>query len=264
MGKMIFVVDIFSDVVLYIVKGNSITMPAELASDNLENLPTWSKDGRKLYYICADKITDTLPYDVILYNLMSIGFDEEKRESGHTDILISAGDFGKSISFPGESPPSGIISFLGPEYGYCSVYNKEAYVYFFNSETGALTMPGLNSEFTGSYPSWPGNGSWLMFVSKRDVGLLSQVLFSHIDENSNAGKPFVLPQSYPDFYADYQYNYNRPDFISGKVQMYPGKLFGYVRKGIDSCSFNMAASVSATTGAIIPAVKLETDFYHHN
>lgn len=263
-GKLVSVIDKFSDIVLYDVKASSITRPAELATEKLENLPVWSKDGSKMYYICADKVNDTLPYENIIYSLMSIGFDEKTREFGNSETLISAKEFGKSISFPRESPSSGLISFVGLDYGYFSVYNKEADVYFYNPGTGQITKPPVNSEFTESYPSWSQNGCWLMFISKRDDGLLSQVWFSHIDENGNAGKPFVLPQKRPDLYKEYEYNYNRPEFISGKVDLYPRKVYAYVKNKADTCYFNKAASVSLSSGATVVVSKPDTAFYNHD
>ena len=141
----------------------------------------------------------------------------------------------------------------GLDYGYFSINNPESDVYFYNKKTGEITVPGINSDFTESYPSWSRNGSWLMFVSKREDGIFSQVWFSHIDENGIAAKPFVMPQKNPDFYKDYLYNFNRPEFISGKVNWNPRKLFAIARKGAESSSFNEDASVSITSGATVMA-----------
>jgi Tol biopolymer transport system component len=263
-GDIDYVYDRYSDILLYDVKNNCVTRPAELASDDLENTPAWSADGRKLYYICTEKKSDTLPYYTVQYHLMSIDFDRETRKFGHVDTLISADKFGKSVSFPRESPKQGLISFIAVDYGYFSIYNKEADVYFFNTGTGQITRPGINSEFTESYPSWSTSGSWLMFVSKRGDGILSQIWFSHVNENGNAGKPFVLPQKDPGFYDVYLYNYNRPEFISGKVDLNPRKVFSYAKKGADPSAFDMEASISLATGATVPAKEETDEFYHHD
>jgi hypothetical protein len=267
-GKICYIVDKFSDIVLLDIKANSITRPAELASDKLENLPSWSNDGHSLFYILADKSYDSLPYESRAYNLMKISFDIKTRKFGQSDTLISTEDFGKSISFPRESPTGKFISFIGLDYGYFSIQNQEADVYLFNKETGEITLPGLNSELTESYPSWSQNGSWLMFVSKRDDGHFSEVWFSHIDENGIAGKPFVMPQRDPNFYKDYLYNYNRPEFISGKVDWNPRKLLKIAKKGAEPSSFNGAESVSVTSGATSPASAQEReddrDYYQHD
>ncbi len=252
-GKISNVADKYSDIVLYDVKRNSITRPAELATAKLENLPSWSTDGRCLYYICADRSIDSLPYDSRVYKLMSISFDVETRKFGSMDTLISVSDFGRSISHPREAPMKDFISFIGLDYGYFSINNPESDVYFYNKKTGEITLPGINSDFTESYPSWSSDGSWLMFVSKREDGIFSQVWFSHIDENGIAAKPFVLPQKNPDFYEDYLFNYNRPEFISGKVKWNPKKLFAIARNGAESSSFNEASSVSISSGATVMA-----------
>ncbi len=267
-GKQLYVVDKYSDIVLYDVKANSITRPAALATEKLENLPSWANDGQSLYFICADQDVDSLPYTSRVYNLMSISYDKKTREFGSSDTLISAKDFGRSITYPRESPTKKFISFVGLDYGYFSIFNKESNIYFFNKETGEITMSGVNSEFTESYPSWSRNGSWLMFVSKRDEGQFSQVWFSHIDENGIAGKAFVMPQKEPDFYKDYLYNYNRPEFISGKVKRNPRIFFAYAKTKPVPSTFNEASSVSISSGATVTANPEDRagddEHYNHN
>lgn len=252
-GKLLYVVDKYSDIVLYDVKANSITRPAELATEKLENLPSWSADGTSLYYICTDLTSDSLSYDLRKYSLMSIPFDKDSREFGQADTVISAFDFGNSVTHPRESPDRDYIAFIGLDYGYFSIFNKESNVYLYKRATGEISMPEFNSDNTESYPSWSGNGSWLMFVSKRDDGHFSQVWFSHIDENGQAGKAFVMPQRDPLFYQDYLFNYNRPEFISGKVNLTPRKFFSLAKSSPRASTYNEEGSVSISSGATIPA-----------
>jgi hypothetical protein len=63
-----------------------------------------------------------------------------------------------------------------------------------------------------------------MFVSKAPMGYFRAPWFCHIDADGREAKPFVLPQKNPDFYNQWLLNYNRPEFISGKVEVTPVKL----------------------------------------
>lgn len=195
---------------------------------------------------------------------MSIDFEKKTRKFGAKDTLLSSKDLGLSISHPRENPTNTLISFVGLDYGYFSIFNNESDIYLLDTESGEIKAPGINSEFTESYPSWSGNGTWLMFVSKRDDGVLSQVWFSHIDKDGKAGKPFVLPQKNPEFYKDYMYNYNRPEFIGAKVSLNPRKIFSIAKKGAKASTFNGAESVSLSTGATAPASKEDGQFYRHD
>jgi hypothetical protein len=65
------------------------------------------------------------------------------------------------------------------------------------------------------------NSRWLVFSSKRADGVFTRAYIAYIDENSNPGKPFVLPQKDPAFYQQFTVNYNRPDLVTGKVNLSP-------------------------------------------
>lgn len=264
-GKVDYVFDRYSDILLYDTRENSITRPAELATESMENLPSWSVDGNSLYYICAPKFYDSVPYYKSVYSLMQISFDKETRKFGLPDTLIDGKQFGKSITFPRENPSRDIVSFIGVDYGYFSIHNEEADIYFFNKETGEITLEEhINSKHTESYPSWSSNGSWILFVSKRDDGILSVPWFSYVDEAGKPAKPFMLPQEDPIFYKEYMYNYNRPEFITGKVKLNPRKIFAIVKSGTEEAGFNEDGSVSLTSGATIPAGEPQAEHYHHD
>ncbi len=261
MGKISYVQDKYSDIVLYDVNNNSITRPEELSTKNLENLPTWSPDGSEMFYISAPESVPTTHYTSTVYSLMSIGFDETHRSFGKKDTVIDSRDFGQSITFPRVSPDNKLISFIGIDYGYFSINNREADIYLFMRESGEIIKPGLNSVETESYPSWSTNGSWLMFISKRTDGLLSQVWFAYVDENGATGKPFMLPQKDPGFYVSYLFNHNRPEFITGKVDLRPRKVLSLAKAGGQTSIFNEKGSVSLSTGATATSNEPESQMY---
>ncbi len=258
-GKNLIVYDKHSDIILYDLDKNTVTRPDLLSTKALENLPTWSPDGKILYFISAKEIDYSADYTDTKYDLLSIGFDEVSRKFEEPDTLIKSADLGKSITFPRASPSGKYISFIGVDYGYFSINNREADVYMYNTSSKQIIKPDLNSSMTESYPSWSSNGSWLMFVSKREDGDLSQLWFCHIDEKGNSTKPFVLPQKDPDFYDEYIFNYNRPEFITGKVSIHPRKIFSFVKSGPKQTFFNDGESVSLTTGATVLSPEQERE-----
>lgn len=257
------VIDKYSDILLYDIQTSTITRPAELAGSDLENLPSWSNDGKSLYYVLAPRAEEELSYQNIQYSLLNRSFDPRTRSFGPSDTLINASKWGKSVSFPRENPQGNLIAFVGSDQGYFTIYSPEADVFFYRNSDDSIVKPEINSEFTESYPSWSGNGRWLMFVSKRTDKLFSQVWFSYVDKDGNASKPVILPQKDPDFYDTWLYNYNRPEFIKGKVDINPGRIFSLVKKGAQASSFNERESVSISSGATLMAEKEEDTFYHH-
>ena len=264
-GEYLFVYDRHSDIILYDIRENSVSRPGILATEDMQNLPTWSPDGNVLYYISTEKLDPSGNYTDTKYDLISIEFNKTLKTFSNPDTLIRNADFGHSITFPRPSPSGKYISFIGVDHGYFSINNREADIYLYDIESRKINKPDINSSLTESYPSWSSNGSWLMFVSKREDGDLSQPWFSHIDEAGVASKPFVLPQKDPDFYDDYIFNYNRPEFIKGKVDLRPRKVFSLAKDGAKSSYFNEAGSASLSTGATVVKREIENEgFYSHD
>ncbi|HPR62467.1 MAG TPA: hypothetical protein PLF35_16035, partial [Prolixibacteraceae bacterium] len=102
---------------------------------------------------------------------------------------------------------------------------------------------------TESYHSWSSNSKWFLFVSKRVDGLYSNVFFSHIDENGNISKPFLMPQKHSSFYQSSTLNYNRPTFIKEKVKARSYQLSQKAFNRVINTHFDEKVDIDALSGA---------------
>ncbi len=259
--KIAYVQDKYSDIVLYDVGNNLITRPQELATGARENLPTWSPDGKQLYFISAPKSTDSTNYRDLRYSLLRIGFDPATKSFGKIDTILDAGTLKKSISFPRIAPDNNTICFCLLDYGYFSIYNPESDIYTYRLDSKKLEKTEANSSDVESYPSWSQNGRWMMFVSKREDGILSKVYFCHMDEQGKTSKPFVAPQRDPDFYSRYLLNFNRPEFSSARIDLNPRKVWRAAREIPLKTVFDEANSVTITTGATSLSMEQPEEIY---
>ena len=93
-------------------------------------------------------------------------------------------------------------------------------------------MDALNSDDVESYHSWSGNSRWMIFSSRRGDGLYTRPYISHIDEDGNSGKPFLMPQKDPKRYYDaMMFSYNIPEFVSGEVSLGGSEAASFAREG---------------------------------
>ena len=91
-------------------------------------------------------------------------------------------------------------------------------------------MEGVNSDDVDSFHTWSSDGKWLVFSSRRDDGLYTKPYFTHVDENGNATKPFLLPQRDPQtYYKGLMKSYNLPAFTTGKVSVSKRELINVLR-----------------------------------
>jgi len=228
--KKIEVLDTLSDVIVYDLKAHSISTAPEIASKGrLETFPTWSPDGKSLYY-CSAKSVSPEEYKNIRYDLLRISFDPEKNSFGTVDTVYKAAESGKSISFPRISPDGKFAMFCLSDYGNFSIWHPESDLYLLNLETKEIWKPEINSDQTESYHTWSSNDRWLVFSSRRLDGLHTRPYFSHMDSKGSFSKPFLLPQEDPLFYDQFLKSYNIPELVKSKVNLDPRIISGELNK----------------------------------
>lgn len=216
------VYDSASDVVVYDVDKHEISWsPLTRSKDSFETFPTFSPDGRSLYF-CSAKAVSPMPqeYSKAKYSLCRIDFHPEDASFGErVDTLYNGARNGKSVSFPRISPDGKFLIFTLQEYGNFSIWHKDANLWTANLQTGEIhPLDAVNSEDVDSYHSWSGNSRWLVFSSRRIDGLYTRPFFCHIDGNGQASKPFLLPQKNPlEYYSSQMNSYNIPELMERKA-----------------------------------------------
>lgn len=220
--KRVEVVDLASDVIVYDVKNNLTLYCDQLMSDSVfETFPTFSPDGRTLYFCASGAKEFPSEYQQVRYNLCSLAFDPETATFGtRVDTVFHASALGKSVTFPRPSPDGRYIMFTLTDYGNFSIWHDEADLYLLDVKTGECrALDAVNSNCTESYHSWSSNSRWFVFSSRRIDGLYTRPFIAHLDENGNPGKPFLLPQENPDHHDALLFSYNIPEFINQPVKL---------------------------------------------
>ena len=223
-GKKIEVYDTLSNIIVYDVNKNIITSCRDLSDpDRLETFPTWSPDGRYLYFCCA-KIQPMDKYNQIRYDLLRIAFDSENCSFGTLDTIWSASDQKKSISFPRISPDGRYLLFCMSDYGNFTIWHTESDLYLLDLTMSKISKPDINSSNSESFHTWSSTGRWIVFSSRRGDGLYTRPYFSYFDSSGRAHKPFLLPQRNPGYYFNFLKSYNLPELVTTRVELNPRKL----------------------------------------
>ena len=228
------VFDCASDVVIYdIHKHVIVTSPLLSSKTSFETFPTFSADGKTLYFCSADSMNMPNDYKKVKYNICSISFDQQTMKLGNKiDTIYNARTVGKSASFPRVSPNGKYLMYTLSAYGNFSIWHRDADLFMINLDTGKnMNINALNSKETESYHSWSSNSHWIVFSSRRLDGLYTRLYIAHIDNNGNVSKPFLLPQDDVNHYTLLQKSYNIPEFIKGPIKMSPNKIAREARYG---------------------------------
>ena len=201
-----------------------ISSPFLADSLKYETFPTFSPDGKYIYYCVADSVA--LPRDIkkLQYRLVRIPFDETTATIGSKvdtlvgNVAVSQQQTKRSVCHPRLSPDGRYLLYTVADYGTFPIWHPEADLQLMDLHTGAIdTLAIVNSEKSDTYHSWSSNSHWFVFASKRDDGLYGKPYFCYIDKDGKAHKPFCLPQAHPTFYDNNLKSFNAPELGKGKV-----------------------------------------------
>ena len=243
-GQTRSVIDYDSDLGVYMVESNSVRSAGGISDpDYLETFPTWSPDGRYLYFCRAKRTwpiraTDSsgeyrhyfdisrVPpdYEQLQYDLARISYDVQTDQWGELETVLQAGQIDRSISEPRVSPDGRFLLFAAASFGTFPIYMDDSDLYMLDlSDQPPSGQPrrhwrlAANSDRGDSWPCWSSNGRWIVFSSKRHDGLLARPYFSYVDQQGRSHKPVLLPQEDPEFYDGLLKTYNLPELVTGPV-----------------------------------------------
>lgn len=219
-SKRLEVFDTKSDVYVADLESDKfIESPLLSDTTQMETFPTFSPNGKSIYYCSAARIDSLGALKSQRYSLCRIDFDERNGILGtKVDTVYNARIEGKSVCHPRISPDGRYLIFTVADYGTFPIWHREADLAMLDMHTKKLIdCSHINSTYSDTYHSWSSNSRWLVFASKRDDGLYGKPYYTHISADGRCSKPFVLPQRYPSHYDNCLKSYNAPEQGKGKL-----------------------------------------------
>jgi len=220
--------------------GKAKTCPQLSKKERLETYPTWSPDGRYLYFSSAPLTwsrTDIVPphYSEIKYDLLRISYDLETDRWGELETVLSARDTGSSALLPRISPDGRWLLLCMCDYGCFPVYRAASDLYMIDLEAPETDRGrkyrrlDINSDQSESWHSWSSNSRWIAFSSKMGNGTFTRPYLAYIDREGTVHKPLVVPQKDPTHYDGCLWTYSVPELVTEPVEVTKEKLGRVVR-----------------------------------
>ena len=249
------VTDLDSLMAYYLVDSKTVkTAPGLSQKGNLETYPTWSADGRYLYFSNApmtwtDREVVPESYDQIKYDLVRVSYDLDRDQWGQLESVLSAEDTGLSILLPRISPDGRWLLFCMCNYGCFPVYRHSSDLYMMDLEAARQTGEykysrlDINSDKSESWHCFSSNSRWIAFSSKRNSGVFTRIYIAYVDTGGKVHKPILLPQKNPAYYDSCLWTYSVPELITGPVRVTKEKL-GRVVRGSEDIPIQMPITMA--------------------
>jgi hypothetical protein len=249
-GETRDVYDAKSDLGVYRVDQNAIEIPPALARPERQEIwPTWSPDGKYLYFCSAEALPVERVKEV-RYDLMRVSFNIDTGAWGEPETLVAASQMGLSAAEPRVSPDNRFVLFCMAKWGHFPVYQTNSDLYLYEVATRESRHLDINSAEADTWHCWSADGRWIVFSSKRRDGLFARPHFSWFDGAGHFSKPFILPQQDPSFYDSYTRTINVPELMDGPIAYTEAELAGAVNHPKQS----LTPSADANAAGFSPSV----------
>ncbi len=221
------VMDTLSDLVLYYVDTGEVQV-VQKTQDSYETFPTWSPDGKTLYYSSAyfpikgEKHHFEMGnhYDNLYYDIIRQSYDYKTRTLGEPDTVYKASAIHKSATQPRVSPDGRYMLFSMGDYGYFHVHHVSSDLYVDDLSTGQVrALDAINSDKSDSFHSWSSNGRWILFSTRREDCNYTRLYIGYFDKNGKDHKAFALPQKDPLYNKKLMKCFNVPEFMVEPVKI---------------------------------------------
>lgn len=220
-GKPIEVYHRFGNIVVLDVRSNELLLDERLMTpDWVEIFPSFSADGRTLYYSTSRNVRLPYGYEDVKCSIVALPFDAATGTFGaEPDTLLNGPRDDASYVLARPSYDGRWLMYAKCSRSNFPIQQPDADLYIMNPatrETWPLTA--ANSPLSESYPNWSSCSHWIVFESKRENGQYTQLYISGIADDGHATKAFLLPQRDPwHYYHNLMDAYNVPDFTRTRV-----------------------------------------------
>ena len=223
-----------SDLVIYDVKKNRVQVVLN-DSTEWELFPSWSPDGKYLYYWSAHyeyqqgyEDTDELlkNYKQLQYNLYRLSFDADSMAFGEPELIYDARSKNRSAVQPRVSQDGRYVLLAEGPNGLFHIWHTSAEIEILDLQTGELLdTKTMNSPLPESYPSFSSNDRWIMFESRRDDGNYTRTYFAYFDKQGKVYKPFMMPAEDPEYFRLLLRSWSRPELMKEPVRITPRQFY---------------------------------------
>lgn len=269
--QKIEVIDYASDLILYDPERNEVTSIERTAHD-FESFPTWSPDGKTLYYISAhhepqgEDIDADLDqnYQSLHYNIYARDFDVATHKFGARRLIFDAEALGKSASTPRISPDGRWLLCSVADYGQFHIWHRSADLCLIRIDDGQWTMDNdLNSDESDSYHCWSSNGRWILFSSRRMDGNYTRLYLSYFDTSGHAHTPLLLPQRHPNHYQQLLRSFNAAEWMTQPVAASRQTLVDCIHQTAQPVKYAGSALLSAEDEGSAAPIRISKQNYHN-